>query len=298
MEAKMETQISQDTFCGSAEMVSTPASDIGRKNSSKSHMTALINSGAINHNNAMTRFGLIGAAAGSLVGICLVPNIPGRESMFPVILPIATTMFGLSLGFFIAGLRKAALRESSTTTNIEVDGAVHALFANSDEAARAFDALKNLGVATRQITLIGEDSDELRQATSTLHQRKLDRLILMLGGLGAVVGAIWSILCCPQLDGSLPSAIFSAAMACFCGVMLGLLTGGFIGAIVHLDNGPATDTTIIEGTVNDGFAAVVIKPDNPVQRGQIVDVLAARKHDDSPLAVCHAYEEAPERISA
>lgn len=243
------------------------------KNASSMPVCASLDAGASNHHRAMIQFGLAGTALGCILGTIAVPQIPRSEAMYTVILPLSTTYIGLALGFFVAGVRKRFKREGFVDSSLGGDGLVTKVIADFDGASAVLAALREAGVKARQIEIVGEDSDEFRDATSPLHRHGFDKLVLTLGGLGAAVGAYWGVIGCPDLGASIPSVVMSGIMASFCGSILGLLTGSFIGGILHLDNGPATDATIVEGSITDGVMAVSVRPDNEVQAAAIVRIL-------------------------
>lgn len=236
---------------------------------------AVVNVGEKNHHEAMIRFGLVGTAVGCALGTWLTPHIPRSEAMYTVILPITTTYIGLALGFFFAGVRKAVLREGSKVETFAGEDVVNALFTDFEEARRALSELRRADVLSKQVLVVGEDSDEFRAATSPLHHRKVDRFVMVLGAIGAVIGAYWGVIGCPQLAPSLPSVVMSGVMGSFCGAVLGLLTGAFIGGILNLDNGPSTDATVVEGSIAGGVIAVAVTPQNDLQRQQVVAILRA-----------------------
>ncbi|MBX9688233.1 MAG: hypothetical protein K2X27_16105 [Candidatus Obscuribacterales bacterium] len=252
-----------------------------------------LNSADINHHKAMIRFGVIGTALGALLGTALVPHIPCREMMFTIIVPIQSSLFGLFLGFFAAGFRKAILREDSQFIEFRQAGSLSLLFEGPGEAERAFSVLSELGVAARQITVIGEDSDDFRAATASLHHRKIDKALLIAAAIGALLGAYWGVICCPQA--ATPA---STLMASVSGSFLGMLIAGIIAAILHLDNSPASDATFIEASVNDAFMAASIIPADSAQREQILKLIEKRDAKESPMTLCEPYEALSDRISA
>lgn len=236
---------------------------------------AVVNAGERNHHNAMIRFGLIGTAVGCALGTWLTPHIPRSESMYTVILPITTTYIGLALGFFFAGVRKALLREGSKVETLGGENVVNALFTDFEEAKCALAELRRAGVSAKQVLVVGEDCDEFRAATTPLHHRKIDRFVMGLGAIGAVIGAYWGVIGCPELAPSLASVVMSGVMGSFCGSVLGLLTGAFIGGILQLDNGPSTDATVVEGSIAGGVITIAVTPQDDLQRQQVVAILRA-----------------------
>ncbi|HEY9793143.1 MAG TPA: hypothetical protein V6D22_22265, partial [Candidatus Obscuribacterales bacterium] len=177
----------------------------------------LIKTGELNHHRYMISFGLTGALLGCTLGIVLLPHVAHRDISFPGILPIATTYIGLALGFFLAGVRKAILRESSTPKTINDGKRVHRVFADYKEAEQALIALAGIGARAEQLIVVGLDCDELRNAIAPICTVRFNKLILVLGAVGTVVGALGGLLACPTAAPSSVAQFVAHSMAGLCG---------------------------------------------------------------------------------
>jgi hypothetical protein len=198
------------------------------------------------------------------LGVFAVTHVHGRDMMYTVIVPFALTYWGLAIGLFLAmGVQHFRMVTGITAENEKLElaaNATHMVFSEHEPAREAIESLLESGVAAKRISVVGTDCDAFRFATTALHVKKLDKLIVMLGSLGFAVGAGWGILCAPALSASLPSVVMSAFMAAFSGAVLGALAGAQIGAVLRIDGMPATEATILSGTVKDGVIAVFSSP--------------------------------------
>ncbi len=230
------------------------------KGGSPKRATAVrIHTGDINHHRRMIQYGLAGSAAGCLLGLLAQGHLPVRDMLYSPIVPLSCTYIGLSLGCFIAGVQKFILEKAlhrPVTTSVDTSIFDEPIVLADMESLRStLSAHMQTGVNPEQVSVIGLDSDEFREATLPLESRKLDPLFIQLGVLGFLVGVAWGVFGCPALTPG-PTAVISAFMSGFCGAILGMLCGVYIAGIVHLDNPPPTKATIIQGEVEGGIAIV------------------------------------------
>jgi hypothetical protein len=205
--------------------------------------------------------------------------------MYTVILPFSTTYIGLALGFFSAGVRRKLIehrklnKDLVAPRNLDANSKtrVHAVFENYADVAQTIDSLTARGITPKQFTIFGKDSDELRRATAALHAKRLDKVILLFAAIGLTVGAVWGYIGCPKLATTLPSVIMSALMAGFCGTLLGGLAGAQIAAVLQIDNGPATDATMREASVDAAEVALSISLRDEAQRQAVVEALGEHR---------------------
>jgi hypothetical protein len=160
---------------------------------------------------------------------------------------------------------------------------VHAVFDAHNSAHAALEAAIKAGVPAERISVIGEDCDAFRFATSTLHAKKVDRLIVLLGLVGLAVGTGWGIMGLPSLWTSGPAHLAAAIFGGFCGAMLGLLAGAHAGAILHLDNGPSTDAVIKAGSVKGALLAVSVRTNSASELQSVQNLFF--KHGANKLAI-------------
>jgi len=139
---------------------------------------------------------------------------------------------------------------------------IRAIFCNYTDAAGALETLISQGFSPKDVSVIGQDSDAFRHATSVLQSKHVDRLIIVLGSSGFIVGAFAGFAGLPSLTNTftpMSPAFMSVIMGSFSGALLGLITGSYIGGILHLDNRPATRSSIRMGKVTGGVMAVIVQ---------------------------------------
>lgn len=140
---------------------------------------------------------------------------------------------------------------------------VHAVFHNNSDAAGAIDALTSGGFAPGQISVIGQDSDSFRQATASLQSTKVDKLMIVLGIIGAAAGTIIGATGVHYLPGFDATYITMVTLtAAFSGLAVGMVTGLATGAIVRIDRIPPSDAEVRLGQVRDGDMSVSITVNN------------------------------------
>jgi hypothetical protein len=111
-------------------------------------------------------FGLAGTVLGCIIGFVLVPHVPERQMMYPVILPMTTTYLGLALGLFSAMVlrRLEPVLQGKNVATMHLtgtNGGVAFLTAQANTsavAARARGILSTAGATT----IVTERSSEFR----------------------------------------------------------------------------------------------------------------------------------------
>jgi hypothetical protein len=138
---------------------------------------------------------------------------------------------------------------------------VHAIFPNYRSVHHALETLTNSGFSTKQFSVIGQDSDNFRDATWKLTCKRLDEFIFGLGLVGIVVGALAGFVGYPTPHAVVPveSQFLSMLAATAVGALLGMLTGCLVGAVLRVDSMPATDATFRSGTIVGGNIAISVK---------------------------------------
>lgn len=158
---------------------------------------------------------------------------------------------------------------------------VHAVFFNNNDAAGAIEALATAGFAPSKFSIIGQDSDDFRMATATLESKKANRLMIVLGIVGAAFGTIigaTGVHFMPGFDAYYISPI--TLTAAFSGLAMGMVTGLATGAIVQLDNIPVSEAEVRLGAVRDGDMTVslVTEDEAELERAQTLLKEHGAKH--------------------
>jgi hypothetical protein len=203
--------------------------------------------------------GLAGAFTGCLAGFIGLVQIPGRDAMYLVMVPLGSAFTGMTLGFLAAiGLNQFARWQETAGSKAYLSndsGRVEAIFASHEDGGNALAALINAGVSPGKISVIGEDCDSFRQATASLHSKKINKSIVWMGVLGAIVGSLAGFAGMPALT-HVASPLISAVSGVVAGLVLGLYTGVAIGGMMFFDNIPASDAHFQLGTPDQGDMVV------------------------------------------
>lgn len=137
---------------------------------------------------------------------------------------------------------------------------INAIFAKHSDATAAIESLGGAKFSARQFSVIGSDSDAFREATATLQSGKVDRLLLAMGLIGAIVGCAAGFLGMPNIPSRETMFLVMVPLsACMVGTALGLLTGMLMGAVLKLDNLAPSEAEVRLGTVHQGDMAVSVR---------------------------------------
>lgn len=158
---------------------------------------------------------------------------------------------------------------------------VHAVFHNHTDATGAINALTDGGFTPGQISVIGQDCDSFRLATASLQSTKVDKLMIVLGIIGAAVGTTigaFGVHYLPGFDATYISIV--TLTAAFSGLAMGMVTGLATGAIVQLDRIPPYEAEVRLGQVRDGdmSVSVTINTDVELERAQKIMSENSAKH--------------------
>lgn len=161
---------------------------------------------------------------------------------------------------------------------------VHSVFQNTNDAAGAIEALTSSGFSPRRFCVIGTDSDSFRMATATLQSTKPDKLVLILGITGAILGTAvgaWGVQYMPGFDGTYVSIV--TLTAAFSGFAVGLISGLTMGAILRLDGVPQFEAEVRLGNVHDGDIVVSLVTNDSTDRDNALTLL--REHGAKHLSI-------------
>lgn len=139
---------------------------------------------------------------------------------------------------------------------------IHAVFADTDNAKNVLEELSVAGVQPGRISVIGEDSDAFRHATTSLYSKKVDRLLYVMGTIGGLAGAAAGFLGMPDIPGDSHSYLIAATTATGTGLALGAYAGTWMAGILNLDNFPGSDSKFRFGKPQAGKVAVSISTAN------------------------------------
>lgn len=146
---------------------------------------------------------------------------------------------------------------------------IHAVYSSESAAKPLFEELATLGVDAKSVVIIGEDCDAFREATASFFTRKVDKLLLYMGAIGAVVGGAAAFFGMPDVTGSKEYVMTTAIVATACGAGLGAYAGSWMAGIIHLDNFPTSTVSFRFGTVVDGKIAVSIQAKDQLEAERI-----------------------------
>ncbi|HEY9788130.1 MAG TPA: hypothetical protein V6D17_22265 [Candidatus Obscuribacterales bacterium] len=130
---------------------------------------------------------------------------------------------------------------------------VRAIFTSYTEAGPAIETLTKSNFTAEDISVFGNEKDELRVLAVPIQKKNPDRWIAILGLLGAFVGACAGFL----LLGAEPPIgmpLFSA----LCGAGAGLCFGLVFGIVFDFDI-PTHDRRVLEARLSKGKVMVVIR---------------------------------------
>jgi hypothetical protein len=159
---------------------------------------------------------------------------------------------------------------------------IQAQFKEYDEARSALELLIAGGVTARQFTVIGVDNDAFREATTVLHKKGADKLVIGSALVGLVIGSFWGFICAPKFASS-HSPELSMVMAIICGAVLGMYTGAHMGGILNLDNAPRSDANFFEGTVEDAVIGISIAVSSDAESDKVSGILLSAGADRVPV---------------
>jgi hypothetical protein len=152
---------------------------------------------------------------------------------------------------------------------------INAVFANLNESGAALQSLLQAGFKPSDVSVIGTDSDEFREATACLNSQKVDKFLYVLGLTGAAIGCVAGFLAMPHIPArEISYLVIVPVSATFAGFVFGGYSAYLMGGILGLDRLPRSEATITLGKVNDGAMAVSVKASDSTEQKKILDVLS------------------------
>lgn len=151
---------------------------------------------------------------------------------------------------------------------------VHTTFPDYDTASDALNKLLSIGIDPKQMTIVGEDSDKFREATSMLGRHSISKSVALIAVLGAAIGAYWGFVGLPGITGDAEYRMAASAMGIICGAVLGLWTSIHTVGVLSIDNLPPTDAKMIEGCVDGSVMSLSIEATGERQLDAIISLLS------------------------
>lgn len=170
---------------------------------------------------------------------------------------------------------------ADTLTSVSAASVLHAVFRSNGDATGAVEELIAAGFKPSQLSVIGMDSDSFRVATATLNSTKGNRLMMILGVVGAAMGAVigaTGVHFIPGFDATYITPV--TLTTAFSGIAVGLVTGLATGAIVQIDNIPESEALVRLGTVHDGefVVSITTKTSEELNKAQSIVMQNGAQH--------------------
>lgn len=145
------------------------------------------------------------------------------------------------------------------------------IFDSYANASDAVEGLKNAEFAMDQISLLGKDSDEMREVVShTVDTEKPDKMLANLSVAGAIGGLLIG-LASIAIPGTGALVLAGPLLAAVSGAAAGGALGAIAAALMHFDV-PATEAKVYETHLTAGKVLVAVHVENSEERTKAEEV--------------------------
>jgi hypothetical protein len=147
---------------------------------------------------------------------------------------------------------------------------VYAVFRDSDKTATVVSDLHRAGLATSEICVLGNKSDQFKQLAGRIDD-PTGRYFIMFGIAGGLAGLIAGVAASLHIPGAYGFQVIIPLMATIAGASVFPYFACLVGAFLTA-NKPQHWASVFEGHVADGSIIVMAEPQSPLELTKTIEI--------------------------